>query len=700
MKSPAPPRRPRWRSILSLVAVTALGASLLALSAGAATAAVTQTWNLSGVTFDDGGTLTGSFDLDESGQVVGVNLTSSGGDTETYGDSTTYDQSNTDALQFFGVGDEFFLRRDGNRYLRLTVGDLSGAQPGDRVELSTASYECLNCSATRFITSGSIVNGPLQPAPAVTGTPTITSDGSGSAQVGQTLTGHDDDVTVTPDVAVKYYRWLRDGAAIPDATGTTYLLTDDDAAHAISFEVGASENGFADATPAVSDPVGPVDGGTITLPTPTITGTAVVDGTLSANLPAGLSPADADVTWHWFRGETEVGDSSSTYTPTASDVGHALTATATATHDHFVTTSESQDSDVVTEATFTSSVSASISGTVKVGQTLTANAGTVAPEPDQLTYQWYADGDEILGATGSTLVLGAAQRHTTISVQVTATKAGYEDSSDTSEETGDVATELAPDLSFSAEDGSIRLGESTFLAWSTTDADSVTASGAWTGSQSSSGSTLVSPGTLGDNVYVLEATNANGTTTSQVTVNVTRPSAQLTVSAPNGLFLAGRGVPVRSRGLDANEPYAIAIDGVQVATGEADATGTVTRRVTIPTSTVEHAATVSVTGSESDRTGSTTVRVVVRKTLGLHLAKHRMRTRHHQWITVDGLAAGEHVEVDYRAKRISPVGAHADSHGVYRVLLHVGRLPGTKAVTATGAFYGRHAATTFVVTRH
>jgi hypothetical protein len=80
-----------------------------------------------------------------------------------------------------------------------------------------------------------------------------------------------------------------------------------------------------------------------------------------------------------------------------------------------------------------------LSGTVKVGKTLTAKTGTWGPKPVSLKYQWYADGKKINGATGTKLKLTAAQRGKKITVKVTGTKSGYKTVTKTSKATAKVA---------------------------------------------------------------------------------------------------------------------------------------------------------------------------------------------------------------------------------------------------------------------
>ncbi|ALE05757.1 hypothetical protein AL755_10225 [Arthrobacter sp. ERGS1:01] len=65
-----------------------------------------------------------------------------------------------------------------------------------------------------------------------------------------------------------------------------------------------------------------------------------------------------------------------------------------------------------------------ISGTLRTGSTLTANAGTWTTGTS-LQYQWYRSGTAIAGATGKSYKLVTADQAKTITVAVTGSKAGY-----------------------------------------------------------------------------------------------------------------------------------------------------------------------------------------------------------------------------------------------------------------------------------
>ncbi len=66
-----------------------------------------------------------------------------------------------------------------------------------------------------------------------------------------------------------------------------------------------------------------------------------------------------------------------------------------------------------------------ITGTPKVGSTVTASSGSWSPSPDSYTYAWLLDGKPISGATSKTLTLTASQVGHKISASVTARRASY-----------------------------------------------------------------------------------------------------------------------------------------------------------------------------------------------------------------------------------------------------------------------------------
>jgi hypothetical protein len=470
--------------------------------------------------------------------------------------------------------------------------------------------------------------------------------------------------------------------------------------HATWTAVGASADNWHSATRTVTLHVSPaafspaVDA--------TITGTPQVGLPLVAGA-GGVAPAPDTLTYRWFAdGAAIEGANGSTFIPAAAQLGKAISVEVTAGKaDHVASTNESAPTAAVAPGIFTTGPSASITGTVKVGAPLTAGVGSPVPAPDGYTYRWSANGTPIADATHATYTPTAAQKNATLSVTVTAVLAGYAPARSTATASGPVATDLAPALQLRVDDATLRRGESAHLTWTSLDAESITASGGWTGARVSSGTMAVSPTKLGDTTYVLRATNSNGTTTAQVAVRVTRPATVLQVTATDGARAAGTRIGVTAGGLDAAEAYTVRIAGVRVAAGKASETGRVARSVVIPTGLREGSAKVTVTGSLADRTGMDVVRVIrpakvlrVAATNGLRLAGTRIR------VTAGGLAAGEAYTVRIAGARVA-AGKASDAGRVSRsVVIPTGLREGSVKVTVTGSVADRKGADVVrVVTR-
>jgi hypothetical protein len=102
-----------------------------------------------------------------------------------FGSSTTYDASNIDQAQYDGEW-VYILTNDPRRELDFRPPGMANAANGDVIRLATdSSFEWVIASeAERQVTAGSVIAGPATTPPAVTGTPTITSPGTGAPRVG------------------------------------------------------------------------------------------------------------------------------------------------------------------------------------------------------------------------------------------------------------------------------------------------------------------------------------------------------------------------------------------------------------------------------------------------------------------------------------------------------------------------------------
>ena len=179
---------------------------------------------------------------------------------------------------------------------------------------------------------------------------------------------------------------------------------------------------------------------------PGITGTVLAGETLTATTDRiededGLT--DAVFAYRWVRQDPATstdadieGATSSTYTVTDADEGKAIKVRVTFTDD--AGNAESLTSDArlsappliipdaeVIASNTTATGEPTITGTIRVGETLTADT-TDLSDSDGLnnatfTYQWLADDADITDATGSTYALVAADEGKTIKVRVTFT---------------------------------------------------------------------------------------------------------------------------------------------------------------------------------------------------------------------------------------------------------------------------------------
>ena len=83
------------------------------------------------------------------------------------------------------------------------------------------------------------------------------------------------------------------------------------------------------------------------------------------------------------------------------------------------------------------------------------------------------------------------------------------------------AAPAVPTVSLSFAPASVQAGKASTLSWSTTDATSCTASGAWAGNRATSGSVAITPAIAGTYTYSLNCTGAGGNASGSVALGVT-----------------------------------------------------------------------------------------------------------------------------------------------------------------------------------
>ena len=303
---------------------------------------------------------------------------------------------------------------------------------GNEEELTSAATDTV-----AFAVQQQVANSPA------TGAPTI----SGTAQVGVTLTADISGIADADGLTnVSYsYQWVANdgtsGTDIAGATDSTYTLVVADEGKTIkvraSFtdDVGNWETLTSAATDAVSFATQQQTFNSPATGAPTISGTAQVGETLTADT-TGIADADGlsgpTFSYQWVANDgtsdTDIADATdSTYTLAADDEAKTIKVRVSFTDD------AGNEEELTSAATDTVEARPNspatglptISGTARVGETLTADTSGIA-DADGLTnatftYQWLADDSDISGATNATYTLTDSEESKAITVQVSFT---------------------------------------------------------------------------------------------------------------------------------------------------------------------------------------------------------------------------------------------------------------------------------------
>ncbi|KQO98619.1 hypothetical protein [Leifsonia sp. Leaf264] len=287
---------------------------------------------------------------------------------------------------------------------------LSAADSKTKVTVTTTGADEQFGSASA--TSAAVT---VQPGTITAFTPTIT----GTKTVGQTLTA------VTPAGLTYTYQWYRGSSKISGATGRTYKLVTADGGTTVKVAVVGSKSGYTSLTRTSASTSTIVKLLTAT-PTPKITGTVKVGYKLTA-VASTWAPATVSLKYQWYRdGAAISGATGSTYTVAGSSAGKRITVKVTGAKTGYATVAKtSKSTAAVAKGTITMGAP-KISGTVKVGYTLTAARASSAPTTGvTYKYQWYLNGAAVSGATSSKLGLKTSMQGKQVQVRVTASATGY-----------------------------------------------------------------------------------------------------------------------------------------------------------------------------------------------------------------------------------------------------------------------------------
>ncbi|GGS18321.1 hypothetical protein GCM10010252_67220 [Streptomyces aureoverticillatus] len=289
-----------------------------------------------------------------------------------------------------------------------------------RATLKCTSARCGGEDVTVTGVTPTTAPGGTKPTLTVTGTALKSDDTVKLHQAGRTLTARTKSVSAD-------HRTLKATLDLTGVPAGTWKVS----VHAGGWEY--SRGSFTVTAPVTTPELRP------TAP-PEVTGTAAVGAKVTA-APGSWSAAPSSYTYQWKADGEAIADATGpTYKIPAARLSRKLTVTVTAHKPGWKDGSATSAPVAVAKGTAPKATKApAISGTARVGKVLQAAPGTWSPAPGSYTYQWYANGSRITGASKSSLTLKSAQRGKKITVKVTAHRTGHRDGTATSRATGTVA---------------------------------------------------------------------------------------------------------------------------------------------------------------------------------------------------------------------------------------------------------------------
>ncbi len=258
----------------------------------------------------------------------------------------------------------------------------------------------------------------------------VTIDEAATATEDQTLTANTSALQDEDGKGTFTYQWQADDVDISGEINNTLILTQAHVGKAITVVVihtdafGTVEPAITSTATAAVENVNDPTTGVVT-----ITGTATEDQNLTADTSA-LADEDGkgSFTYQWQADNVAIsGATSATLTLTQAHVGKIITLKVIHTDafgnvEPVITSVPTAAVENVNDLTTGEVI---ITGTAREDKTLTANTSALMDEDGlgAFSYQWQADGTDIMGANNSTFTLTQAQVGKTITVEVSYTDA-------------------------------------------------------------------------------------------------------------------------------------------------------------------------------------------------------------------------------------------------------------------------------------
>ncbi|HXV57300.1 MAG TPA: DNRLRE domain-containing protein [Gaiellaceae bacterium] len=288
---------------------------------------------------------------------------------------------------------------------------------------------------------------------------------AGTPRIGETLTAGEGAWTGTPPLSFAF-QWLRCGpvgggcADVPGATDRTYAIGPEEVDRTFRVRVTAtnaagSASATSEATARVPEPVD----APVPLAAPTVSGTPLLGRTLTAGPGSWTGTPPLSYAFQWLRCdaagaacEDVEGATGGSFLLGPGDLGRTIRVRETATNAAGSASALSEPTAVVLDPGEppASVAPPTVSGTLRIGETLTAAPGTwTGTPPIAFSFQWLRCGlvgggcEELPGETGTTYVLGAADVDRTLRVREDAGNAAGTASA-TSEATGVVSDVPVP----------------------------------------------------------------------------------------------------------------------------------------------------------------------------------------------------------------------------------------------------------------